>query len=231
MLYYNNYRDRDTLMIRSLFLLTFFCLLPVAAASAQSEIRRAAAHEHSVAAAQLAVEAGRIDLMLQAPGANLVGFEHPPRDEEQRARLDAARQRLAAGAWLVLPDAADCQSEFEIETPGFGADGSTPEAGHEHSDDHAHTHADDQAHDHEHDHDNNHDHGSDHNHDHEDAHQHAEFRVTGTIECARPDALEWVEIRLFSDWPDNRSLRVDAVSPTAQWRVELNADQPRIVLQ
>ena len=216
-------------MIKSLFLLMPVCLLPAAAAAAQNEIRRAAAHEHSVAAGQLAVEAGRIDLMLQVPGANLVGFEHPPRDEEQRARLDAARQQLTAGGWLVLPDAAGCQSEFEIEMPGFGADGSTPDAGREQRDDHPH--ADDQKHEHEHEHEHAHEHDHGHGHDGENRHQHAEFRVTATVQCNRPAALGWVEIRLFEGWPDNRSMRVDAVSPTAQWWVELNADQPRIALQ
>ena len=195
-------------MNRLLPLLIPLCAVPVAAA-AQNEIRRADAHEHSVAAAQLAVEAGRVDLMLQVPGANLVGFEHPPRNGEQRARLDEARRRLAAGDWLVLPEAAGCSSDFKIEIPGFEDDGSTANSEHEHGDEHKHEH----------------------DHDHEHGSQHAEFRVTATAECENSEALEWVEIRLFEGWPDNRSLRVDAISATSQWRVELSADQPRIALQ
>ena len=124
------------------------------------EIRRADAHEHSVAAAQLAVEAGRIDLMLQVPGANLVGFEHPPRNGEQRATLDEARRRLAAGAWLVLPEAAGCSSDFEVEMPGFEDDGSTANGEHEHGDEHDYD-------EHEHEHDHEHD-----EHEH-DEHEHA----------------------------------------------------------
>ena len=201
-------------MNRLLPLLIPLCAVQVAAATAQDQIRRADAHEHSVAAAQLAVEAGRVDLMLQMPGANLVGFEHPPRSGEQRATLDEARRRLAAGAWLVLPEAARCSSDFKIEIPGFEGDGSTANGEHEHGDDHNH---DEHEHD-EHEHD---DHGR----------QHAEFHVTAMAECDRPGALGWVETRLFEGWPDNRSLRVDAISATRQWRVELSADQPRIALQ
>ena len=198
-------------MNRLLPLLIPLCAVPVAAATAQDTIRRADAHEHSVAAAQLAVEVGRIDLMLQVPGANLVGFEHPPRNGEQRATLDEARRRLAAGGWLVLPDAAGCRADFEVEMPGFEDDGSTANGKHEHGDDHDHD---------EHEHD-----------DHEHGSQHAEFRVTAAAECENSEALEWVEVRLFEGWPDNRSLRVDAISATSQWRVELSADQPRIALQ
>ena len=213
-------------MNRLLPLLIPLCAVPVAAATAQDQIRRADAHEHSVAAAQLAVEAGRIDLMLQVPGANLVGFEHPPRNGEQRATLDEARRRLAAGGWLVLPAAAGCSSDFEVEMPGFEDDGSTANGEHEHGDDHDH---DENEHDHDHEHDHEHD---DHEHgEHEHGSQHAEFHVTAMAECDRPEALEWVEIRLFEGWPDNRSLRVDAISATSQWRAELTADQARIALQ
>ena len=226
-------------MNRLLPLLISLCAVPVAAATAQDQIRRADAHEHSVAAAQLAVEAGRIDLMLQVPGANLVGFEHPPRNGEQRATLDEARSRLAAGAWLVLPEAAGCSSDFELKMPGFEVDGAASNGAQEQGDDHEHDH--EHEHDNEDDHEHNHDEHDheEHEHDghaheqddHENGSQHAEFQVTAMAECDRPEALEWVEIRLFEGWPDNRSLRVDAISATAQWRAELTADQARIALQ
>jgi len=198
-------------MNRLLMLLLPMCALPATQVPAQEQIRRAAPHAHSVSTAQLAVDAGRIDLMLQVPGANLVEFEHPPRNGDERARLDEARRRLAAGAWLVLPDAAGCSSDFEVEMPGFDAHESGANVGHEHDDEHAHAH--------------------EHENEHENGRGHAEFRVTATARCDRPGALEWVEIRLFEGWPDNRSLRIDAISATRQWRVELSAERPRIVLQ
>jgi len=183
------------------------CSLSLAAASlsAQTEIRRAGAHEHSVGTGQLAVESGRVDLMLQIPGANLVGFEHPPRDAAQRDRLERARVRLAEGGWLLLPERARCRTTLKVDLLGF-------ESG-----------IDDESHGHDHAH--GHDHGNG------EEHAHAEFQVTASAECERPGALEWIELRLFDGWPDNRSLRVDAISENAQWRSVLSAEQPRIELQ
>ena len=175
----------------------------VAAAMAQDEVRRAGAHEHSVAAGQLAVERGRLDLMLRIPGSNLVGFEHPPRSDEQAARLRAARERLAAGDWLVLPGSAGCEPAVDLSLPGFAAD----------RDERASRRGDD------------HEHG----HDHEHGVGHAEFRVTVEADCAdRPD---WVELRLFEGWPDNRLIRIDAITETRQLRSDLTADAPRLELR
>lgn len=191
---------------------TLFCFMmlmtSIPAAVAQTEIRRAGAHVHSVAAAQLALEDDRVDLMLQIPGANLVGFEHPPRDEEQSELLASARTRLAAGDWLVFADGAGCATDISVDMPGFAA------SGHEH--DHSHDHEDDQ-HGHVH---------QDHEHD---GHDHAEFHLTVTADCERtPD---WLEVRLFDGWPDNRSIQLDAISATQQWRAELTAEQTRVALR
>lgn len=191
-------------------------LVLIALAPADAQVRRADAHVHSLATGQLAVEAGRLDLMLQVPGANLVGFEHPPRGDEQIARLTAARERLVAGDWLVLPAAADCSVDVNVELPGFAAE---PDAHASH--DHAEDHARDGGHDH---------HATDgEDHDHDGQHAHAEFRVTVAADCA--DRPEWVELRLFDGWPDNRRIRLDAITATGPLRTELTADAPRLKLR
>lgn len=213
-------------------------------AMAQDGIRRAGAHEHSVAAGQLAVERGRLDLMLQIPGSNLVGFEHAPRTDEQRRALAAARQRLAAGDWLVLPDAAGCTPGIEIDLPGFEGQGGHDHHrdgahDHEHGDDSEHGHDSEHGKDHAHDHEHASGHDGDHDHHHGDGHehgshaghdhQHAEFHVTVAADCAR--APEWVELRLFEGWPDNRRIRLDAITATRQLRSELTAASPRLELR
>lgn len=170
-------------------------------AHGHEEVRRADAHQHSVAQGRLAVESGELYLMLEIPGANLVGFEHPPRNEAEREVLDDALARLREGSWLVLPGKAECDPRIELEAAGF-AQGS------------------DSAH---------HEHGHDH-HDHDAAHQHAEFGITVSATC-RGGSPEWLELRLFDDWPDNRLVRVDAITESNQLRAELTADSPRIELQ
>lgn len=178
--------------MKRVLLLCVVLLLAPSVAPAHNEPRRAEAHEHSTASAQLAVEAGRVDLMLQIPGANLVGFEHPPRDAAERERVNLARERLASGDWLILPEAARCAREIEIRLPGFGTDSSDAASV---------------------------------------SHAHAEFRIVAAAECERARQLEWVELRLFDGWPDNRVIRIDAITESNQLRAELTADSPRIELQ
>jgi hypothetical protein len=48
-------------------------------------------------------------------------------------------------------------------------------------------------------------------------------------DCARAPA--WVELRLFEGWPDNRRIRLDAITETRQSRSELTAAAPRIELR
>lgn len=48
-------------------------------------------------------------------------------------------------------------------------------------------------------------------------------------DCAR--APEWVELRLFEGWPDNRRIRLDAITESRQSRSELTAAAARIELR
>lgn len=271
MIQHNTRRNMHSAALLTALLATGF------AAQAQDTVRRGDVHQHSVATARLAIEDGRLDLSLQFPGANLVGFEHPPRDDEQAAALDAATARLATGDWLVLPADADCTTSVIVERPGFGVDSSASEpgeagsafdgstgsqghahgAGHEHGDGHEHDQRHDRSHDHGHEHgaeqEHGHDHGHGHDHDHEHEHDddrhhdhdgeadhghahdehpdHAEFHVDAVALCERPGALATIELDLFTDWPDNRSIRVDAISPSRQWRKELSPDDRSIDLE
>lgn len=188
--------------------------------------RRHAAHLHSEARAFLAQDGNRIELQLQAPGANFAGFEHPPRTPAQRTTLDAALETLRAGDWLRTSAGADCSiEELRVEAPGFDIEAN----GNEHHD-----------HDHDHDHDHNHDpghkqdsvHGHDHEHENEHSESgHAEFHVTVKLDCTRPDRLDWIEMNLFDDWPDNRRIQADVLTETLQQRVELQPGRTRIDLR
>jgi hypothetical protein len=68
------------------------------------------AHVHGVAKLDVAVEAGAIDLHLDAPLDSLLGFEHAPRDAHEREAVMWLRQSLAmAGSLFVATPAAQCK--------------------------------------------------------------------------------------------------------------------------
>ena len=76
------------------------------------------AHEHGVATLSLAIGKDGAEIQLESPAANLVGFEHTARTDEEKHKLLAATQTLQAGDKLfTLNSEAGCQLDnAEIST-------------------------------------------------------------------------------------------------------------------
>ena len=190
-------------------LLSVVLLLSATPIAAQIE-RQHGAHVHGEATGTLAVDGSMINVQLDIPGHNLVGFEHPPRTDEQQRVLDQTIQALQTGAWLQFNDSAECALQSVSAMPlGFG---------HNDSDAGGHGSA---VHDHEHDHDH------DHNHDH-DHEGHARFELTAAVVCGRPGSVQWAEIQLFSEFPNNALMAVDVLTARSAFQARLTPNAPRI---
>ncbi|SFR60293.1 Protein of unknown function [Marinobacter daqiaonensis] len=87
------------------------------------------AHVHGQAQLQVALEDRTVDLIFRSPAANLVGFEHQPRNEDQKQQLDQTREWLA-NTPLVNTDNGDC-------TVVSGTAHLSHEHGHSHGDTHS----------------------------------------------------------------------------------------------
>ncbi|MEM7488966.1 MAG: DUF2796 domain-containing protein [Pseudomonadota bacterium] len=89
---------------------------------ALAETRELHAHEHGHVTLQVAVDGQTVEMMLEAPGADIVGFEHVAETDEQKAAVDAARADLSDPmALFVLPEAAGCTgaaAEVELHQDG-----------------------------------------------------------------------------------------------------------------
>ncbi len=172
--------------------------------------RQHGAHVHGQANATLSQDGPRYTLELTIPGANLVGFEHPPRDEPEYTRIDETLEWFAEHPWLVLDDRGDCRVDgVSADATGYGRPGEDkPDGAHEHSSEP------------DHDHDR-------HDHDH---HDHAEFRILARVECADPDRLRWMEVDLFRDFPGNEKVRIDSFTDRGQKQFRLTPDNRRIDL-
>ncbi|TVQ40996.1 MAG: DUF2796 domain-containing protein [Wenzhouxiangella sp.] len=216
--------------------------------------RQHGAHVHGVATGNLAQDGPDFRLELEIPGINLVGFEHAPRTEAQQQSLDAALDLLNRGEWLVMDGRGQCEIDrLNAHTHGFDGEGNgdygDQEDGHEHHDHHhgdrhahhAHDHAKEHEHHHDHDHDHkHHDHGHhehEHGHDHAHAehghhhdHEHAEFHIVAHIRCQAPDALRWIDLNLFEEFPGNERMDIDLLTDRAIGRAELTPGRIRIDL-
>lgn len=67
-------------------------------------------HEHGVARVEVAVEGRALDVRLESPLDNLVGFERAPRNDAERKRVDAALRLFDRSGTLFAADpAGDCR--------------------------------------------------------------------------------------------------------------------------
>jgi hypothetical protein len=79
-------------------------LLGLSTSGAQAEAlarRQQTAHVHGVAHLSIAAEGTRVQAELVSPAANLIGFEHQPRNNRERETLNLAQANLQAGDSMI----------------------------------------------------------------------------------------------------------------------------------
>ncbi|OII56370.1 zinc-binding protein [Pseudomonas putida] len=115
--------------MRRLLLALPFALLPLAVAQAHDDDHdhdhahgTLGAHEHGVAKLNAVLDGNTLELELDSPAMNLVGFEHAANSEADKAKVAAVRQQLEQPLKLFgLPAAAGCkEDQQELESPLFG---------------------------------------------------------------------------------------------------------------
>ena len=186
--------------MRRLLLALPFALLPLAAAQAHDheheEHGSLGAHEHGVARMNVALDGNSLELELESPAMNLVGFEHAANSDADKAKVAAARAQLEKPLDLfAIPLVAGCKvAGQELESPLFG---NAPEHEHEHED------AD---------------------HDEAEGHEHSEIHAHYQLECAKPENLKTLDLKaLFTRFPATQKIQVQLIGPGGQQGVEVTA--------
>lgn len=190
--------------MRRLLLALPFALLPLAVAHAavehdhdHDEHGSLSAHEHGVGRLNAALDGQTLELELESPAMNLVGFEHAATTDADKAKVTAVRAQLEKPLVLFnLPKAAGCVvATQELESPLFG---DKPDA-----DDHDEEDAKD---------------GHEHHHDHSEIHAHYQFS------CSAPGALKTLDLaNIFNTFPATQKIQVQLISPSGQQGVEVTA--------
>ncbi|SUD38419.1 putative zinc-binding protein [Ectopseudomonas mendocina] len=126
--------------MRHLLLALPFVLLPLVAAQAHEHGHdhdhkhshdSLGAHEHGVASLNAALDGNLLELQLESPAMNLVGFEHAAKSDADKAKVAAAKRELEQPVMLFALDSGDCKATaVELESPLFG------DADHDHDHDH-----------------------------------------------------------------------------------------------
>ncbi|MFF7709804.1 DUF2796 domain-containing protein [Pseudomonas sp. NPDC007930] len=169
-----------------------FALLPLAAlAHDDHEHGSLAPHEHGVAQLNLAVDGQTLEIELDTPAMNVLGFEHPATSVQDKTTLANAQHRLGLpGTLFALPAAAKCiAAQQQVQSALFGNAAAEAHTGH-----------DDDADDHDHE-----------GHEHADIHAHYQFQ------CDHPEALVGIGFEpLFQAFPGTHKLTVQAITGKGQ---------------
>jgi hypothetical protein len=195
-------------------------LAATAGISRAQQHRQADAHEHGRGTLNIAIEGKRITMELEAPGADIVGFEHAVKTGKQKAAVELARKQLAAPQKLFkLPAAAGCVlTEAKVELEGYDDDhgAKAPEHTDDHKDDHRHGHKSGHK-----------DGKSD---DAKAGHgdEHAGFKAEYAFDCKAPASLTSVVFDYFKAFVGAEKLDVTVITSKGQSKLEVSRVKPRI---
>lgn len=131
--------------MRRLLLALPFALLPLAVAHAAAEHDHdhdhehgsLGAHEHGVGRLNASLEGEILELELESPAMNLVGFEHAATSAADKAKVAAVRAKLEKPAALINLADAKCTLEQKVlQSPLFGDEPDHEEPADEDGDEH-----------------------------------------------------------------------------------------------
>ena len=214
--------------------ITAVCLGLATSAAQAEERRQHDAHEHGHASMQVVLEGAELGINIEAPGMDIVGFEHAPEDDAEKGRIQQAVSQLEnVTAMFALPEKAMCSvTEAHAEHASLAADKDDDHS--DHKDEHKHSdHKDDHKDEHKHsghkdDHKDEHKH-SDHKDDHKDeASNHSAFDAHYAWRCEKPEALEYIDVRYFEAFPATAEIEAQIIGPNGQFAQELTAESARI---
>lgn len=203
-------QNRSILIAGSLLVMGF-------AGGLHAETRHHDQHVHGVGKLNVALDGNNLLIELNSPAANLVGFEHAPKTEEQTHALHDAAKLLEQGEKLFhLTQKAECtlhEAHVENDLAGTNHDEHQADTPHEHDDRHHDGHDDK--------------HGE---HDKEHGGVHSDFEATYHFVCAQPERLQAIKVQLFTHFKGFEELEVQLLTPKMQTGVELTPKKPQISL-
>ena len=178
----------------------------------EHEKREHGAHVHGVAQLQIAIEKNAVEVELESPAMNVIGFEQAPENTEQKQKVDKAVVELGNYENVLKLKDGGCElKKANIESP-FKT---------EHKED---VH---KGHDHKHG-----DHGhKEHGKEHKGEATHSDFHMSYHFECKTADKIKMIEITVFNHFPGFEKLKVEWVGAKGQGAQVATKANPNVTLK
>lgn len=190
-------------------------LSTVALMTASAALMSQEAHVHGVAQVFIAQEGNEVQWEFHSPAYNVLGFEHEPHSDAEKAALAQLNTHLTDMPLLLL---ANCHEHAREVSLPWGAAKTKKSA-------QAHDHHNHHQHDHKHHHQHDHDRAQDESHER----GHADVSVTGRFHCSQPIAS--VELPLLTHFMGIEQLQVIWFTDDGQRSVNLQRPNTRVNLR
>ena len=151
------------------------------------------AHVHGIATLQVALDGKLLTLAFSSPLDNLIGFEHKPQTDKQKALVKAMDEKMHHAEQLFLPTpAAGCTlKSTQLDSLVLEKDPKAKPA-------------------------------------HEEEAGHADIDAEFVFQCAQPEKLHDIEVRLFDAYPNLHQLDVAVATAKGQTAAKLSAQKRRV---
>lgn len=183
-------------------------------------VRSAEAHTHGGADLAIVLEGRVVTVEFDTPLYNVLGFEHSPDTDEQKATVKTTEAILGRGGGLFeFNNNADCVIKPGVRTVTLFE--TALESHDDHSSDHKHEHEEEHEHDGHHEDEtegHNHDHEAD---EHDDSATHKDVILQYEFECQKPNALTKMSVNLFEYFEELSEIDVTYLGPSVQRQIEL----------
>ena len=174
-------------MLSRLVLVALGALAATSLAPTRAAAHEPGAHVHGVAELHVAIDGRALEIDLESPLDNLLGFEHPPRSDSERAAVRAMAARLRqAQTMFVTPAAAQCKTtKVRLASAALPAEllGETPAAAGAAT---------------------------------KDADGHADLDASFSFECQAPERLKGMEVGLMQAFAGFHRINVAVAGPRGQ---------------
>lgn len=189
-------------------------------ATADHHFRQSEAHQHGVVSWHIAQAGHEVMVEIHAPGSDLVGFEHAPKNDAQQKSINQTLDALAIPAKLLQFN-AEAKCQLEEKSISQTLNGLTKsEEHHDHGKHHGHEDHQD-SHDHHKHHDDHAKHASHEVHSNHD--EHGEFSAQYTFHCDQPKQLKYIKTSWFNTFKNTKTIKVEAISDQGIQSLNLNA--------
>ncbi len=184
-------------------------------AFAHEDFRQHEAHVHGHVELNIAQDSHDLLIEVTAPGADIVGFEHAPENDQQKAALNNALKTLKSADYLfTLTSAAKCHLE-QINVMHTLED--SEKNHHEHEHEHEHAKHEDEHHKHD-------------AHHHDKEVKHGSFSAQYNFHCDNIAKLNKIDTQWFKLFPATKEIDVNLLTDKVQTALELKPGKTTISL-